>query len=107
MRPARGLQGERGSRRANWSAGYERWWSSEPPVQGDGAGHETGRVEREHRRAAIAREALARGEQGARDAVPARVGVDGERAPAGPAGRPPEPLDRSVRVERPEPADPA
>src|SRR5438105_4038451 len=106
MRPARGLPDGPGSRRANWSAGYERWWSSEPPerelrargalgrqlaqvgdrhdrrgaepavagghvevelgcpavaeplVQGDGAGHEAGRVEREHRCAALAREAL-------------------------------------------------
>jgi hypothetical protein len=64
-------------------------------------------VEREHRRAGIPGEALARGEQGARDAVPARVRVDGQCAPAGPAGRPAEPLDRDVRVERPEPADPA
>src|SRR6185437_9283094 len=36
---------------------------------------------------------------------PARGGMDGERASAGPAGRQTEPLDRGVRIERRESAD--
>jgi len=38
--------------------------------------------------------------------MPARGGMDGERACAGPAGRPAEPLGRGVRVERHGSADP-
>src|SRR5215469_2079380 len=75
-------------------------------IQGNGAGHEAIRVEREDWRPVVLREALHGCRQSTRDTVPADGGMDGERAPAGPAGRKADPLDRSVRVERRERADP-
>jgi len=66
-------------------------------IQSDGAGHEANGVEREYRGTAVLREALAGGQQSVRDTMPARGGMDRERASAGPAGRPAESLDRGVR----------
>jgi hypothetical protein len=73
---------------------------AESLVQGDGAGNEAGRVEREHRRPGLSRQPLEGDQHGARGTKPACGGMDGERASAGPAGRPGEALERGVRVER-------
>src|SRR5215472_17564275 len=80
---------------------------AEALVQGNGLGHEAGRVEGEDRSPGLAGEPLAGRDQGAGDAVAARGRVDGERAPAGPARGKADVLDRGVRVERPAPANPA
>ena len=76
---------------------------AESLIQGNGAGHEASRVEPEYRRSGLSCEALAAGEQSARDTEPARGGMDGERAAAGPADaaiRTPGPRrpDRTPRI---------
>src|SRR5262249_10293057 len=78
---------------------------AEALVQGKRPRHDAGCVEGAYRRPGPTRPAFAGGQQSAGDTKPARGWMDGERASAGPAACPGEPLERGVRVERREPAD--
>jgi len=67
-------------------------------VDGDGGGHELGRVQADHRRPGGQGPLEAGLEQRPPDAQPTGPGLDPERPQPGPAGRPPEPLVGGVGV---------